>query len=110
LHAETDSEHWRAAIGGLHLAVKEPARATEQVVNRMEGGSRDIELERLRAILRDNILTAEVKRNGLGGIDTARFEKSIDQIADGHKFRKRPTAADIFDDSYLPPLNGRLIN
>jgi NitT/TauT family transport system substrate-binding protein len=40
----------RAAIGGLHLAVKEPARATEQVVNRMEGGSRDIELERLRAI------------------------------------------------------------
>jgi NitT/TauT family transport system substrate-binding protein len=100
----------RAAIAGLHLAVKEPARAIEQVVNRMEGGSRDIELERLRVILRDNILTADVRRNGLGGIDAARFEKSIDQIAEDYKFRKRPTAADIFDDSYLPPLNGRLIN
>jgi NitT/TauT family transport system substrate-binding protein len=100
----------RAAIGGLNLAIKEPSRAIEQVVNRMEGGSRDIELERLRVILRDNILTAEVKRNGLGGIDVPRFEKSIDQIAEDHKFRKRPTAAEIFDDSYLPPLNGRLIN
>ena len=29
----------RAAIGGLNLTVKEPARAIEQVVNRMEGGS-----------------------------------------------------------------------
>jgi NitT/TauT family transport system substrate-binding protein len=100
----------RAAIAGLHLSIKEPARAIEQVVTRMEGGSRDIELERLRAILRDNILTAEVRRNGLGGIDAARFEKSIDQIAEDHKFRKRPTAAEIFDDGYLPPLNGRLIN
>lgn len=100
----------RAAIGGLHLAVKEPARAIEQVVNRMEGGNREIELERLNAILRDNILTADVRRNGIGGIDVARFEKSIDQLAEDHKFKKRPTAADIFDDSFLPPLNGRLIN
>ena len=76
----------------------------------MDGGNRDIELERLGVILRDNILTAEARRNGLGGIDATRFERSIDQIADDFKFRKRPTAADIFDDSYLPPLNGRLIN
>jgi NitT/TauT family transport system substrate-binding protein len=100
----------RATIGGLQLAIKEPARAIEQVVSRMDGGSRELEMERLRVILRDNILTAEVRRNGLGGIDPARFEKSIDQIAEGFKFQKRPTAADIFDDSFLPPLNGRLIN
>ena len=36
--------------------------------------------------------------------------KSIDQIAEDFKFQKRPTPADIFDDSFLPPLNGRLIN
>ena len=60
--------------------------------------------------MRDNILTAEVRRNGLGGIDAARFERSIDQIAEDFKFRKRPAAADIFDGSFLPPLNGRLIN
>ncbi len=76
----------------------------------MDGGSRELELERLRTILRDNILTPEVRRNGLGGIEPARFEKSIEQIAEDFKFQKRPAAADIFDGSFLPPLNGRLIN
>jgi NitT/TauT family transport system substrate-binding protein len=100
----------RAAIGGIHLTIKQPTLAIEQVVSRMDGGSRELELERLRTILRDNILTAEVRRNGLGGIEPARFEKSIEQIAEDFKFQKRPAAADIFDGSFLPPLNGRLIN
>ena len=100
----------RSVIGGVHLTVKDPAGAVLEVVNRMDGGSRDLELERLHAILRDNILTGEVKRNGLGGIDQARFERSIDQLAEGFKFQKRPQLSDIFDDQFLPPVNGRLIN
>ena len=58
----------------------------------------------------DNILTGEVRRNGIGGVDPARLERSIGQIAEDFKFRKRPSAADIFDDSFLPPVGGRLIN
>lgn len=100
----------RAMVGGIQLMIKEPTLAIAQVVGRMDGGSRELELERLRAILRDNLLTPEVRRNGLGGIDATRFEKSIEQLAEGFKFSKRPTAADIFDGSFLPPLNGRLIN
>ena len=100
----------RAVIGGMHLAVKDPGRAVAEVVSRMDGGSRDLELERLRAILHDNILTGEVKRNGIGDIDPVRFERSIDQLAEDFKFQKRPQASDVFDDSFLPPLNGRLIN
>jgi len=100
----------RAVIGGMHLTIKNPAGAVSELVSRMDGGSRDLELERLRAILRDNILTGEVKRNGIGGIDVARFERSIDQLAEGFKFQKRPQTSDIFDDQFLPPLNGRLIN
>jgi NitT/TauT family transport system substrate-binding protein len=100
----------RAVIGGMHLAIKDPEGAVTEIVNRMDGGARDLELERLRAILGDNILTGEVKRNGIGGIDVARFERSIDQLAEGFKFQKRPQASDIFDDQFLPPVNGRLIN
>lgn len=76
----------------------------------MDGGSRDLELERLRTVIHDNILTGEVIRNGIGGIDPARFDRSIDQIAEDFKFKKRPSAADIFDDTFLPPPSGRLIN
>jgi NitT/TauT family transport system substrate-binding protein len=100
----------RAVIGGTQLAIREPERAADEVVSRIDGGSRELELERLRTVISDNILTGEVKHNGIGGIDTARFERSIDQVAEDFKFQKRPTAADIFDDSFLPPLNGRLIN
>jgi NitT/TauT family transport system substrate-binding protein len=100
----------RAVIGGMHLTVKDPAGAVKEVVSRMDGGSPDLELERLRAILRDYVLTSEVKRNGVGGIDVARFERSIDQFAEGFKFQKRPQLADLFDDQFLPPLDGRLVN
>jgi NitT/TauT family transport system substrate-binding protein len=100
----------RAVIGGLHLTIKDPAGAAAEVANRMDGGSKDLELERLQAILRDNILTSEVKRNGIGAIDPARFERAIDQVGEDFKFQKRPQASDIFDDQFLPPLNGRLLN
>ena len=100
----------RAVIGGLNLTIKDPANAAAEVANRMDGGSKDLELERLRTILSDNILTSEVKRNGLGTIDPARFERSIDQVGEDFKFQKRPQASDVFDDQFLPPLNGRLIN
>lgn len=100
----------RAVIAGTQAAIREPERAADDVVSRMDGGSRDLELERLHTVISDNILTGEVQRNGIGGIDTARFDRAIDQIAEDFKFRKRPSPADIFDDSFLPPLNGRLIN
>jgi NitT/TauT family transport system substrate-binding protein len=100
----------RAVIAGTLLAVKEPGRAADALVSRMDGGSRELELERLHTVVSDNILTGEVKRDGIGGIDPARLDRSIDQIAEDFKFHKRPSATDVFDDTFLPPLGGRLIN
>ena len=100
----------RAATAGTHLAIKDPPRAADDVVSRMDGGSRELELARLRTVISDNILTGEVQRSGIGGIDPVRLNRSIDQIAEDFKFRKRPSPADIFDDSFLPPLDGRLVN
>jgi NitT/TauT family transport system substrate-binding protein len=100
----------RAVIAGTNLAIREPERAVDEVVNRMDNGLRDLELERLRTVISDNILTGEVRREGIGGIDPARLDRSIDQIAEDFKFEKRPQPSDIFDGSFLPPLDGRLIN
>jgi NitT/TauT family transport system substrate-binding protein len=100
----------RALIAGTHLTLRDPASAVDDVVSRMDSASRELELERLKTVLSDNILTAEARRNGLGGVDVSRLERSIDEVGEDFKFRKRPGAADIFDDSWLPPVNGRLIN
>jgi NitT/TauT family transport system substrate-binding protein len=100
----------RAVIAGTNLAIREPERAVDEVVSQMDNGLRDLELERLRTVISDNILTGEVRREGIGGIDPARLDRSIDQIAEDFKFEKRPQPSDIFDGSFLPPLHGRLIN
>jgi NitT/TauT family transport system substrate-binding protein len=100
----------RAVIAGTHLTIREPGRAVDDVVSRMDGGLRDLELERLHAVISDNILTGEVQRNGIGGIDPARLNRSIDQLAEDFKFSNRPAPAEIFDDTFLPPRNGRLVN
>ncbi|OAF11509.1 ABC transporter substrate-binding protein [Bradyrhizobium neotropicale] len=100
----------RALVAGINATVKEPTRAVDEAVSRMDSGDRDLELERLRTVLADNVLTDEVRRDGLGGVDAARLERSIDQIAQDFKFRKRPAASDIFDAQFLPPVEDRLIN
>ena len=100
----------RAVIAGINLTIKAPERAVDEVIARMDGGDRDLERERLRSVLADNILTAEVRRNGLGGIDPARFARAIDQVGEDFQFHKKPDVSDIFDDSFLPPAASRLIN
>ncbi|KYH01732.1 ABC transporter substrate-binding protein [Bradyrhizobium sp. DOA1] len=100
----------RALIAGINATVREPARAAEEAASRIDDGDRNLELERLRTVLADNIVTDEVRNSGLGGVDPARFERSVGQIAQEFKFRKRPAAGEIFDDQFLPPVVGRLIN
>jgi NitT/TauT family transport system substrate-binding protein len=100
----------RAVSAAMRMVIAHPAQAIDDVVGLMDGGSRELELERLRIVMRDNILTEDVKRNGLGGIDPVRFEASLGEIAEGFSFRKRPALADIFDDAFLPDSSGRKIN
>jgi NitT/TauT family transport system substrate-binding protein len=60
--------------------------------------------------LRDNVLTAEVRKDGFGGVEEARFDKSIDQIGLTYEFKAKPKGADIFDASYLPAAADRKTN
>ena len=100
----------RALIAGIGATVKSPERAADEVVSQMDDGERELELARLKTVLADNILTDEVRRNGLGGIDPGRFDRAIDQIAQDFKFHRPPSVDDIFDARFLPPRDARLIN
>ena len=92
------------------MAINNPGRAADEVASRIEGGSRDLELERLHTVIDDNILTGEVKRNGIGGIDPARLDRSIAQIGRGFQVSETANGGGYFRRSFLPPLGGRLIN
>ncbi len=97
----------RATIKGVLDTIKDPDSAIKSVMKRNETGDEKIELDRLKMSLRDNFVTPWVKQNGFGGVDMARLEKSIDQIAVTYDFKNRPKAADIFTSEYLPPASER---
>lgn len=100
-----------AFVKGLRETVKNPEAAIASVLKRNDVAKKDIELERLKMALKDNILTPEVKANGFGGIETERFDKSIEQIGLTYEFKNgKPKAADIFDASFLPPAAERKAN
>ena len=97
----------RAFVKGLQDTVKNPATAVDSVIKRNDVAKKEVELERLNMALKDNILTPEVKTNGFGGVDMARLDKSIEQIALTYTFKAAPKGSDIFDPSFLPPASAR---
>jgi len=100
----------RAFVKGLKDTVRDPANAVHAVIKRIDVDKKDVELERLRMALKDNIVTPEVKANGYGGVDMDRFAKAIDQIALTYAFKAKPKAADIFNPSFLPAGTDRKTN
>ena len=98
----------RAFVKGLKDTVKSPDTAVDSVLKRNDVAKKPTELERLTMAIRDNLVTSEVKANGYGGIDSARFDKAIDQIGLTYKWKgDKPKTADIFDSSFLPAAADR---
>jgi NitT/TauT family transport system substrate-binding protein len=109
-HPDAVKGFLRAFVKSVKSTAKDPPAAVDSVIKRNEVAKKAVELERLNMALRDNILTPEARADGLGGVDTARFDKAIDQIALTYAFRARPRSADIFDSSSLPSAVDRMMN
>jgi NitT/TauT family transport system substrate-binding protein len=100
----------RAVMRGLRDTIADPSAAIDTVLSRNDLARKDVELDRLRMTLEQNILTPWAKENGVGGIDRARFEKALDQIGLAFPYRRRPKVEDIFDDKFLPAAAERRVN
>lgn len=110
-HPDAVKGFLRAFLKGLKETVKSPDTAVNSVLKRNDVAKKATELERLNMALRDNVVTAEVKANGWGGIDAARFAKAIDQIGLSYKWKNAPPKPDdIFDASFLPSAADRKFN
>ena len=102
-HPDAVKGFLRAFVKGLKETVKSPATAVDSVMKRNDIAKKPTELERLNMAIRDNMVTTEVKANGYGGIDNARFAKAIEQIGLTYKWKSAaPKPEDIFDASFLP--------
>src|SRR5260221_792878 len=99
----------RALIKGIQETIRSPDTAIDSVMSRNPIAKRDVELERLKLSIDKNFVTPDVRKNGIGGIDAKRLERSIDQIGLTFNYTNKPKAADVFTARYLPAKEQRLV-
>jgi len=99
----------KATIKGIQETIRSPETAIDSLMKRNPIAKREVELERLKLSISKNFVTPDVQKNGLGGIDAKRFERSLDQIGLTFKYTEKPKAAEIFTSQYLPPKEQRLV-
>jgi NitT/TauT family transport system substrate-binding protein len=100
----------RALMKGVQDTVKDPSSAVDSVIKRNDVAKKEVELQRLKMVLEQNMITPAVKANGFGGIERTRFEKAIDQIGLTFPYKNKPKPEDIFDDRHLPSAELRKID
>lgn len=99
----------RALAKGFADAVADPRQGAEAVVAANEILDVNIELERLQMANEMNINTAYVQENGMGGVDMDRLNSAIEQLKLSIGIQSDISAADVFDASYLPPMEERML-
>jgi len=99
----------RATIKGVKDMIQDPQMAVDMVAKAEPLLKKDIELERLKLALNCCIVTTNVVKNGYGGVDAARLERTISLISEGYGLPRKPTTAEMFNASFLPPTKERMV-
>lgn len=97
----------RAMVKSIRETAADPAAGAALVIKRNDVAKLDVETERLKMTLDQNVVTPAVKANGIGGIDPARWERALDQIALTFTFKDRARSGAAFTDAFLPPVPER---
>ncbi|MDD9909389.1 MAG: ABC transporter substrate-binding protein [Ahrensia sp.] len=92
----------RAVAKGWKDVIADPKMGAEAVAKRNPAADTALEQRRLQLAIDANVLTAKVKADGMGSVDTARMEKAMEQIAENYEFQNKPAIADIFTAEFLP--------
>jgi len=99
----------KALAKGFADAVADPAAGVDAVMKRNEVLKKEIEIERLGMANALNIKTPYVVENGFGGLDEAKLAKAIDLLKVSMGLKGNVGPADVFDASYLPPKEERML-
>ena len=97
----------RAVIKATKEAIASPETAVKAIKPRDPLADEALELKRLKLAIAANIVTPDVKEDGLGGVKPARLATAIDELAVAFKLASKPKPEDVFDSSFLPPAADR---
>ena len=93
----------RAVAHGMAGLITNPDAAVASVQKRDALLQSGIEKARIKMTLDWAIVTPNVLKNGLSGVDLARLDRSLKQVAEGVQLKTVPAVSDVYTDRYLPP-------
>ncbi len=99
---ETLKAFLRGVAKGWQDVIVDPAAGIESLIQRNPAADKALETERLQMSIDQNVFTDWVKANGFGGIDGARMERALAQIAESYEFKSPPDVSLYFNGAYLP--------
>lgn len=99
----------RAVNKAVRDTIANPDAAIAALMKREPLLNKDLEKRRLLYTLKTIMLTPEVATQGLGDVSDARFARSFLQLKEAFDLPRVPTAAEVFDRRFLPPLPERKI-
>ncbi|WP_422018923.1 ABC transporter substrate-binding protein [Roseibium sp.] len=100
----------KALTKGYLDAIADPAAAIPYVMKRNEILDEAVEIERLTMAVEGSIATPAVKENGFGGVDMDKLTKSMEYLQGSMGVSATPPAPErVFDASYLPPKEERML-
>ncbi len=107
-HPEAVKGLLRAINRSLKETVENPDAAIDLLATEEPLIKKDIEKRRLLYVYKELIDTRETRELGIGDVSDARLKSAIAAIATSFELPKPPTAAEVFDRSFLPAKADRI--
>lgn len=99
----------KALIKGYQDTVADPEASVDYVLKRNGVLDRDVEIDRINLAISDSIKTPAVMENGFGGVDMAKLAQSMEFLKLSMGVVNAPAPEAVFDASYLPPKEERML-
>lgn len=88
--------------------VANPEIGLDAVMKREPLLKRASEKARMMATLKHLIISPEMKKVGMGGIDPERLKRSIKIVSNAFKLKRTPAPDEVFQAQFLPPMAERM--
>ncbi|MEO0389904.1 MAG: ABC transporter substrate-binding protein [Pseudomonadota bacterium] len=98
-----------AVAAGWKDAIADPEAAIASLMDRNPAADAALEQRRLQLAIDANVLTEAVASAGMGGVDAARMDAALAQLAETYEFQNAPDASLYFTDAYLPDAAARML-
>ncbi|HVI27090.1 ABC transporter substrate-binding protein [Hansschlegelia sp.] len=99
----------RATVKGVRDMVRDPEEGVKAALAYQPLLNADVERERLNLALKCCIATENVLKDGYGVVDMDRLRKDIDVIAKAYNLPRAPGVEEIYNPSFLPSQQDRLV-